>query len=54
MCIICLEFQRNKDLLDARRMVASARREPTAIPETHLDEVERELNRAEDAGAKTP
>jgi hypothetical protein len=48
MCIICLEFQRNKDLNDARRMLASARREPTAIPEAHLDQVERELQKAED------
>lgn len=48
MCIICLEFQRNKDLSDARRMLGAARREPTAIPVQHLDEVERVLKRAED------
>ncbi len=47
MCIICLEFQRTKDLADARRMLQSARREPRAIPSEHLDEVERDLSRAE-------
>jgi hypothetical protein len=48
MCIICLEYQRSKDLMDARKMLAGARREPTSIPAAHLDEVERELDRAED------
>ena len=55
MCIICLEFQRTKDLADARRMLASARREPTAIDAKHLDDVERELEAARDAeGTKAP
>ena len=43
MCIICLEFQRHRDLDDARRMVAAARREPGSIERGHLDEVEAEL-----------
>jgi hypothetical protein len=43
MCIICLEFQRTKDLADAQRMLAAARREPTSIDQRHLDEVERRL-----------
>lgn len=47
MCIICLEFQRTKDLDDARRMLQMARREPRAIPAEHLDEVERDIKRAE-------
>lgn len=47
MCIICLEFQRTKDLGDARRMLEAARREPKAIDPDHLTEVERELRRAE-------
>jgi hypothetical protein len=48
MCIICIEFQRSRDLADARRMLAAARREPTAIGSTHLDEVEAELKAAAD------
>jgi hypothetical protein len=52
MCVICLEFQRSKDLSDARRMLAAARREPTSIEPRHLDEVER-LLQAADAAAKT-
>lgn len=54
MCIICLEFQRSRDLLDARKMLAGARREPTSIPPTHLDEVEQELNRVEVEGLVPP
>jgi hypothetical protein len=50
MCIICLEFQRTKDLADARRMLAAARREPSAIDQTHLDEVEETLEQAEARG----
>lgn len=53
MCIICVEFQRNRDLLDARRMLAGARREPTAIPTSHLDDVERELDQAEESVPKS-
>lgn len=45
MCIICLEFQRTKDLADARLMVANARREPGAIDRKHLEEVEAELEK---------
>lgn len=44
MCIICLEFQRTKDLADARLMLANARREPGAIDRKHLDQVERQLD----------
>jgi hypothetical protein len=44
MCIICLEFQRTKDLADARFMLANARREPGAIDRKHLDQVEKELD----------
>lgn len=46
MCIICLEFQRNKDLADARQMLAAARREPTSIDPEHLEEVEKTLDEA--------
>jgi hypothetical protein len=51
MCIICLEFQRTKDLVDARRMLEAARREPTAIDQKHLDEVEETLEKAKKAQA---
>ena len=46
MCIICLEFQRSKDLVDAERMLAAARREPSSIPPEHLDVVQKELDEA--------
>ncbi len=52
MCIICLEFQRSKDLRDARQMLAAARREPSDISREHLDEVERKLKEAEAAPQK--
>ncbi len=45
MCIICLEFNRKKDLEDARIMVEAARREVSSIPEDHLKKVEEELKR---------
>lgn len=56
MCIICLEFQRTKDLVDARRMLAAARREPQSVPPGHLSDVERQLDEAErqGSGGKTP
>jgi hypothetical protein len=47
MCIICVEFQKNRDLADARRMLASARREPKSIDAAHLDQVQRDLDLAE-------
>lgn len=45
MCIICLEFNRKKDLEDARIMVEAARREASSIPEEHLKKVEEELKK---------
>lgn len=47
MCIICIEFQKSGDLIDARRMLQAARNEPKAIDAKHLDEVERKLEKAE-------
>ena len=44
MCIICVEFQRTRDLADARRMLQSARREPKSVDPDHLRTVERELD----------
>jgi hypothetical protein len=46
MCIICIEFQRTKDLDDARAMLANARREPRSVDPEHLDAVERDLDAA--------
>ena len=43
MCIICIEFERTRDLADARMMLAHARREPGAIDREHLDDLEAEL-----------
>lgn len=48
MCVICLEFQRSRDLIDARRMLESARNEPKSIDAKHLDEVERKLSLEEE------
>ena len=45
MCIICLEFNKKKDLEDARIMVEAARREVSSIPEEHLKRVEEELKK---------
>ena len=47
MCIICLEFQKLGDIMDARRMVEAAGREPTAITPEHLKEVSEMLDKAE-------
>lgn len=52
MCVICLQFQKDKDLSDARQMLAAARRETTAIPAEHLDAVEGELAKWEKAIAE--
>lgn len=54
MCIICLEFQRTKDLADARRMLAFARREPQAIDREHLEDVEKTLAAATETDNSTP
>lgn len=45
MCLICIEFQRNRDLADAKRMLMMARREPSSIDPAHLDKVEQRLAR---------
>lgn len=47
MCIICLEFNKNRDLMDARRMIEAARREVDIIPEEHLEDIEEELKKIE-------
>ena len=43
MCIICLEFNQNRDFANAFEMLESAKREPNSIPEDHLKEVEETL-----------
>lgn len=52
MCIICMEYQKNRDLADARRMLQAARREPNQIDPAHLNEVEETIAQAE--AANTP
>ncbi|WP_141735582.1 hypothetical protein [Oligoflexus tunisiensis] len=52
MCIICLEFNRKKDLEDARIMVEAARREVSNIPEEHLKKVEEELKKRQPGDSK--
>ncbi len=44
MCIICVEFQRSRDLADARRMIQAARKEPKSVDPDHLKTVERDLD----------
>ena len=48
MCIICLEFQKSRDIADARLMLRNARREPKSVDQEHLDQVERDLDAAEE------
>ncbi len=43
MCIICLEFNKNRDIGDAQKMIEAARREANVIPENHLKRIEKEL-----------
>ena len=43
MCIICIEFNKYRDIRDAAMMIKAARREATVIPEEHLVELERQL-----------
>ena len=43
MCIICLEFNKRKDFVDAERMIEAARREANVISDEHLEEVEETL-----------
>ncbi len=53
MCIICLEFNKSRDLIDAQLMIEAARREADTIPEKHLKKLEAELKkRAAGEGAK--
>lgn len=50
MCIICLEFNKRKDFVDAERMIEAARREANAISETHLMKVQKALGELKDKG----
>lgn len=52
MCIICLEFNKKKDLEDARIMIEAARREVSSIPEEHLKKVEEELKKMQTGQVK--
>ena len=53
MCIICLEFQKSRDIADARLMLRNARREPKSVDQEHLDQVERDLDAAEEKSRTT-
>lgn len=50
MCIICLEFQKYRDIADARLMLLRARVEPNDIDKAHLDEIEVALDEVEKQG----
>lgn len=39
MCIICIQWNKNKDLGEISDLIRSAKNEPNAIPEPHLKEV---------------
>ena len=53
VCIICLEFQKSRDIADARLMLRNARREPKSVDQEHLDQVERDLDAAEEKSKTT-
>lgn len=48
MCIICLEFNKNKDFGDAKKMIEAARREASVVPEEHLRTIEYALQKMKD------
>jgi hypothetical protein len=58
MCIICLEYQKYRDIADARLMLLRARGEPNDIDKSHLKEIEVQLDSdekaAKDAGSSNP
>lgn len=54
MCIICLEFNKTRDIRDARIMIEAARREVDVIPEEHLKKVEKELEKRQGSAAAKP
>ncbi|SMF17677.1 hypothetical protein [Pseudobacteriovorax antillogorgiicola] len=52
MCIICLEFNKRQDFVDADRMIEAARREANAISEDHLNRLEKQLEKMKDQPGK--
>lgn len=60
MCLICVEFKKNKDIDDALNMIENAKQEPSDIDETHLELIEfqirsvKTIKDAIDNGVKTP
>lgn len=48
MCIICIEFNKNKDLEDAWRMLEAAGREPSSITKEHLAKVRSEIKKMQE------
>ena len=48
MCIICIEFNKNKDLDDAWRMLEAAGREPSSISKEHLEKVRDEITKRQE------
>ena len=48
MCVICLQYQKDRDIWDALQMVDKARKEPGSVPKDHLDDIEEELMFSED------
>jgi len=53
MCIICLEFNKSRDFVDAKVMIEAARREANAISEDHLRKVEKKLKLMQEGGQDT-
>lgn len=51
MCIICIEFNRNKDLDDAWRMLEAAGREPSSISKEHLEKVRKVIEKIQNEPA---
>lgn len=54
MCIICLEFNKRQDFVDADRMLEAARREANAISKEHLAVVKKKLEEMKEQGITDP
>lgn len=53
MCLICLEFNKYRDIRDAEMMIEAARREADIIPEEHLLKIELELRKMDEDATHT-
>ncbi len=52
MCIICVQFNKNRDIRDAEVMIEAARREADIVPEEHLAKIELALREMDENHTK--